>query len=61
VIIGAHEEGPLIRSRKGFWLAIPTAQQESPPVGVGSAPVSGSAGVGYASVSSIVAAGQACW
>jgi len=24
VIIGAHEEGPLIRSRNGFWLAIPT-------------------------------------
>jgi len=25
VIIGAHETGPLIRSRNGFWLAIPTA------------------------------------
>lgn len=24
VIIGAHEEGPLIRSKSGFWLAIPT-------------------------------------
>ncbi|GGC24710.1 hypothetical protein GCM10011363_46440 [Marivita lacus] len=24
VIIGAHETGPLIRSRDGFWLAIPT-------------------------------------
>jgi hypothetical protein len=24
VIIGAHEKGPLIRSRNGFWLAIPT-------------------------------------
>jgi len=24
VIVGAHEEGPLIRSRNGFWLAIPT-------------------------------------
>ena len=24
VIIGAHESGPLIRSRDGFWLAIPT-------------------------------------
>lgn len=24
VIIGAHETGPLIRSRNGFWLAIPT-------------------------------------
>jgi hypothetical protein len=23
-IIGAHEEGPLIRSKSGFWLAIPT-------------------------------------
>jgi hypothetical protein len=24
VIVGAHAEGPLIRSRDGFWLAIPT-------------------------------------
>ncbi|KGJ22726.1 DUF6441 family protein [Paracoccus sanguinis] len=24
VIIGAHDTGPLIRSRNGFWLAIPT-------------------------------------
>jgi len=24
VIIGAHENGPLIRSKNGFWLAIPT-------------------------------------
>jgi hypothetical protein len=24
VIIGAHDAGPLIRSRSGFWLAIPT-------------------------------------
>lgn len=25
VVIGAHDSGPLIRSRNGFWLAIPTA------------------------------------
>ena len=25
VIIGAHDAGPLIRSKDGFWLAIPTA------------------------------------
>lgn len=25
VIVGAHEEGPLIRSQSGLWLAIPTA------------------------------------
>ena len=24
VIVGAHDAGPLIRSREGFWLAIPT-------------------------------------
>ena len=24
VIVGAHDNGPLIRSRNGFWLAIPT-------------------------------------
>ena len=25
VIVGAHDSGPLSRSKKGFWLAIPTA------------------------------------
>lgn len=25
IIVGAHDEGALIRSRNGFWLAIPTA------------------------------------
>jgi hypothetical protein len=25
VIVGAHDTGPLIRSKDGFWLAIPTA------------------------------------
>ena len=25
VIVGAHDSGPLIRSRNGFWLATPTA------------------------------------
>ena len=25
VIVGAHDSGPLIRSKQGFWLAIPTA------------------------------------
>lgn len=25
VVVGAHDTGPLIRSRNGFWLAIPTA------------------------------------
>jgi len=25
VIVGAHDTGPLIRSKNGFWLAIPTA------------------------------------
>ena len=24
VVVGAHDEGPLIRSQNGFWLAIPT-------------------------------------
>ena len=30
VIVGAHDTGPLIRSKDGFWLAIPT-----PPAGSG--------------------------
>jgi hypothetical protein len=25
VVVGAHDTGPLIRSRNGFWLAVPTA------------------------------------
>lgn len=25
VVVGAHDSGPLIRSKNGFWLAIPTA------------------------------------
>jgi hypothetical protein len=33
VIIGAHETGPLIRSRNGFWLAIPTPAAGKSPRG----------------------------
>jgi hypothetical protein len=29
VIVGAHDTGPLIRSRNGFWLAIPTPAGKS--------------------------------
>ncbi|WP_442872968.1 DUF6441 family protein [Aurantimonas sp. C2-3-R2] len=32
VVIGAHDTGPLIRSKDGFWLAIPTpAAGKVPP------------------------------
>ena len=33
VIVGAHDTGPLIRSKNGFWLAIPTpaAGKSIPP------------------------------
>ena len=34
VIIGAHDTGPLIRSKDGFWLAIPTAAAAPPPLAV---------------------------
>ena len=30
VIVGAHDTGPLIRSRNGFWLAIPTPAAGKP-------------------------------
>ena len=30
VIIGAHDTGPLIRSKNGFWLAIPLCQGSCP-------------------------------
>ena len=33
VIIGAHDTGPLIRSRNGFWLAIPTPAAGKSPRG----------------------------
>ena len=33
VIVGAHDTGPLIRSRNGFWLAIPTAAAGKPARG----------------------------
>jgi hypothetical protein len=33
VIVGAHDTGPLIRSRNGFWLAIPTPAAGKSPRG----------------------------
>jgi hypothetical protein len=33
VIVGAHETGPLIRSKDGFWLAIPTTAAGKPSRG----------------------------
>jgi hypothetical protein len=33
VIVGAHDTGPLIRSKNGFWLAIPTAAAGRGPRG----------------------------
>ncbi len=59
VIVGAHDEGALIRSRNGFWLAIPTPAAGKSTRGGRISRASGSAGVDCGCVSSIGAAGQA--
>jgi len=61
VIVGAHDTGPLIRSKDGSgWPFLPR-----PPGGVcavaGSRPVNGSDGAGCARASSIAAQVRACW
>ncbi len=35
VIVGAHDTGPLIRSKNGFWLAIPTPAAANPCAAAG--------------------------
>ena len=61
VIIGAHYTGPLIRSKNGFWLAIPTPTAGKSPRGGRITPANGNAGPACACASSIVAGGRACW
>jgi hypothetical protein len=44
VIVGAHDTGPLIRSKDGFWLAIPTpAAGKSTCAAAASPPANGNA------------------
>ena len=45
-IVSAHDTGPLIRSKTGFWLAIPTQPPASPGAAVGSPPANGNAARG---------------
>lgn len=62
VIVGAHDTGPLIRSRNGFWLAIPTpAAGKSTRGGPRSPPANGSAARGCACGSSTGAGPELCW
>jgi hypothetical protein len=61
VIIGAHDTGPLIRSKNGFWLAIPTPAAGKSTRAAGSPPANGNAAPACACGSSIAAEGRACW
>jgi hypothetical protein len=66
VIVGAHDTGPLIRSKDGFWLAIPLPAAGKSLRGWrrGSArppPANGSDDAGCGYVSSIGGRGRACW
>ncbi|TCM86187.1 RNA polymerase sigma factor (sigma-70 family) [Rhodovulum steppense] len=61
VIVGAHDTGPLIRSKDGFWLAIPLPAAGKSLRGAGSRPANGSAAVACACASSIAGRARACW
>ena len=62
VIIGAHDTGPLIRSKNGFWLAIPTpAAGKSSRGGGASGPANGNGALGCACASSIGERARVCW
>ena len=59
-IINAHDTGPLIRSRNGFWLAIPTEAAGKSRRGGGSRPGNGNNDPVCACASSIGGRGRAC-
>ena len=61
VIVGAHDTGPLIRSKNGFWLAIPRPPRANPCAAAGSPPASGNAAPACACASSIAAGARVCW
>ena len=60
VIVGAHDAGPLIRSRSGFWLAIPTLAAGKALGGRRITPAAGSGKPGFGCASSIAGQGRAC-
>jgi hypothetical protein len=60
VIVGAHDTGPLIRSKSGFWLAIPTPAAGRAPGAGASRPAPGSGAPGCGCASSTAAPGRAC-
>jgi hypothetical protein len=61
VIVGAHVAGPLIRSRNGYWLAIPTPAAGKTSRGGRITPGNGSVARGCGCGSSIGASGRAYW
>ena len=60
-IVSAHDTGPLIRSRNGFWLTIPTQPPASPAAAAGSPRSNGNAARVCACASSIAGPARACW
>ena len=61
VIVGAHDTGPLIRSKNGFWLAVPLPAAGKSLRGGRIPPANGSGDAGCACGSSIAAPDRACW
>ena len=61
VIVGAHDTGPLIRSKNGFWLAIPPRPLAKAAKAAASPPANGNAVPACVCGSSTVVAGQVCW
>lgn len=60
VIVGAHDTGPLIRSRNGFWLAIPTPATGKSTRGGRITPANGSVARGCGCASFTAAGARAC-
>ena len=61
VIVGAHDTGPLIQSKNGFWLAIPTPAAGKSNRDRASPPANGNAARGCSCALSTTVAGRACW
>ena len=61
VIVGAHDTGPLIRSKNGFWLAIPTPAAGKGLRAAGSHPVPGKTTAAAPAVRLSPDGAPACW
>ena len=61
VIVGAHDTGPLIRSKNGFWLVIPTPAAGKSTRGGHITPGEWERRTGLRCASFTVAEARACW